>query len=714
MPLTSRTFLITGVTGFLGKVLLEDLVRRREELGVAHVFALIRPKRGLGAEERFRREVVASACFRELPEDWTRHVSVLEGNVEQSEFGLRADDVSRLAAVTHVVHAAASVQFDLPLAEAARANVTATLNALELARSLPRLTRFVYVSTAYVTPARDDEPIVEKLAPLPKSAQELYESCRAPATSQEGLLQEAGLPNSYALTKAIAEHLLVERRGDVPVSIVRPSIITASRAYPFPAWIDSAAGFGAFVMLTGMGHLRALVCDPDAKLDLIPVDEVARRVVFAALHDSGGTVIRHAVVGARQAPTVAQCWDATQRYFDIHRVDQRPGGRYLGPRGVGFSIADLAQHRMPVAMAALDSRARRRQAQKRRARTSYLNREFAYFTTRTFHFQSSLPMDDAYDGARFIDVVDRGVYRHLLKRNDSEWVLAGRSAGADVSGLRWALARPMGNAFVRMAAWLSSALFRRAMGSVTVDVRSFERALAAKPDGATLVLTPSHRSYLDFVLCSYLAFARPDLLPIPHIAATTDFQRMPLLGRLLKAGHAFYLRRGKGKDPELAGRVAALLDRGHTLAFFIEGARSRSRAFLAPKRGLLRCLQATGRTVALLPIAISYERVPEQAAFDRELAGYPREPMRLGALASWIANAWRGRVDLGHIHIACGAPVLLDRESDVHAVSHEVIDQLRHAMRPEPAPARVVDAANGDDWSASSPVPVLAGAHSAR
>jgi hypothetical protein len=54
--------------------------------------------------------------------------------------------------------------------------------------------------------------------------------------------------------------------------------------------------------------------------------------------------------------------------------------------------------------------------------------------------------------------------------------------------------------------------------------------------------------------------------------------------------------------------------------------------------------------------------------------------MRLGALVSWAVDAWRGRVDLGRIHIACGAPVFLDASSDVHAVSHEVIDHLRDAM----------------------------------
>jgi fatty acyl-CoA reductase len=261
---------------------------------------------------------------------------------------------------------------------------------------------------------------------------------------------------------------------------------------------------------------------------------------------------------------------------------------------------------------------------------------------------------------------------------------------------------------------MTTKVLRRAVDHVTVDVPSFERARAAIPNGATLVLTPSHRSYLDFVLTSYLAFARPDLLPIPHIAATMDFAAIPLLGRVLGWLHAFYLRSGQGKmDPQLAPRVEALIDGGNTLAFFIEGARSRSGEFLPPKRGLLRCLQSTGRTCALLPIAITYERVPEHEAFARELAGEPKAKMRLGALVSWTFDAWRGRIDLGRIHIAAGAPVMLDSASDVHAVSHEVIRRLRDAMLgttiPQPLPLQRDDA-----WTPPAKTSRRAGVKAAR
>ena len=41
-----------------------------------------------------------------------------------------------------------------------------------------------------------------------------------------------GWPDAYAYTKALGERALCETRGDIPVSIVRPSIIESAWAEP--------------------------------------------------------------------------------------------------------------------------------------------------------------------------------------------------------------------------------------------------------------------------------------------------------------------------------------------------------------------------------------------------------------------------------------------------------------------------------------------------
>ena len=115
---TGRVYLLTGVTGFLGKVLLEELLRQREEMGVEQVYVLIRRRGVLSAKERFWREVVPSECFSRLPPDWTSNVAVVEGQLERPDLDLDQpvrDEIT--GRVTHVLHAAAAIAFDLTLPE---------------------------------------------------------------------------------------------------------------------------------------------------------------------------------------------------------------------------------------------------------------------------------------------------------------------------------------------------------------------------------------------------------------------------------------------------------------------------------------------------------------------------------------------------------------------------------------------------------------------
>ncbi len=62
--------LLTGATGFVGKVVLYELLRRREELNLNKVRLLIRPGRASDAARRFRNEIAASKCFSGLDFEW--------------------------------------------------------------------------------------------------------------------------------------------------------------------------------------------------------------------------------------------------------------------------------------------------------------------------------------------------------------------------------------------------------------------------------------------------------------------------------------------------------------------------------------------------------------------------------------------------------------------------------------------------------------------
>ncbi len=682
---------VTGVTGFVGKVVLEELMRRQDALDIETVYVLIRRKRGTAPARRFRYEVMASRCFSLLDDGWERKVEVVAGELTEPRCGLSEDALGAVTSkITHIIHCAASVDFHLPIAQAAAANITSALNMLALARKCPRLLSFVDTSTAYVTPNYNEKAIEEALAPLPRSAESIYRSIVDGTADEESLLRETGHPNTYTYTKCIAEHLLMERRGDLPLTILRPSIISASWRYPFPGWIDSAAAFAGFVVTIGGGHMRALVANTEAYLDLIPVDEVASRAIDLALVLPPPTrvdqpSIYHATAGIQNSCRIGDTITTIIDFYTRHPVHRTPGLKYIGKPGKRFKLKDL-QHQAGPAQAAralfkvTGQRKMSRQVKRLIDGIAKLNKAFPYFTSRTFDFQSSLPIDDPQFNAReYVEISCAGIYRYLLQKDDTETAFAGARHVGDGSDMRWMVTQPKGNWAIRGSAFTVKKALKRCTELVTFDQPSFERAVESLPDGALTVLIPSHRSYMDFVLVSYLAFARPDLgIAIPRIAATSDFAKIPVIGELFRHTQAFYIKRGVGReDPDLTRQIHQLVDNKETLEFFIEGTRSRSRQFLRPKRGLLRAIQSTGATCAILPIALTYDRVPEESVFATELGGAPKPKMQLRDLLKWTGRVGRGKINLGRVHMTCAEPVILDAQADVYAVADTIMARLQ-------------------------------------
>lgn len=689
----ARVFL-TGVTGFVGKVVLEELLRRYGEEDLQKVYVLIRSDRhGHSPQERFQKEVVASPCFSKLPSDWTRRVKVISGELAEPGCGIGHEDREKLVDnVTHIINCAASIEFDLPVKEAAAANITASLNVLEFARWCTGLKNMVNVSTAYVTPHRNDaQPIAERLVPLKRPAQMIYHSIVDGTAHEKALLRETGHPNTYTLTKCLSEHMLNERRGDVPLTIVRPSIVSATWRHPFPGWIDSKAAFAGFVALIGTGYLRAVIAQYSTLLDVVPCDEVALRIIEAAFavpkKDAKEPVIRHTVAGVSHSCNIETCIDVIEDFFHRHPVDRHADLNYVGSKNLRFHYKAFKYHHGPAAAMYLwyglrGQFKKRQKAQRLVKQLNYLNEGFPYFTHNTFDFRSSMPLEDpAFNKQGYIETVCRGVYRHLLKKDDTEVLLAGREqrSGGD---LRWVWKQPWGNWAIRLGAYLVRKSLRRCTDRITFDRPSFEAARAMTPDDSLILIVPTHRSYMDFVLCSYLCFAQTNLgIAIPHIMAAEEFSRIPILGWLFKQAQAFYVKRGLGRpDPSMTHQVHRLVDDRETLEFFIEGTRSRSRQLLSPRRGMLKCLQATGQTCTIFPVTISYDRVPEEAAFMRELRGNHKPKMRWGPLLRWALSLVQGKVHLGRIHMSCGTPLTLEPETDLHALGREVITEFQKGM----------------------------------
>lgn len=54
-------------------------------------------------------------------------------------------------------------------------------------------------------------------------------------------------PNTYTLTKGLAEQIVLSKGTDLPIAIVRPSIVCAAYQEPFPGWIDNAFGITGII-----------------------------------------------------------------------------------------------------------------------------------------------------------------------------------------------------------------------------------------------------------------------------------------------------------------------------------------------------------------------------------------------------------------------------------------------------------------------------------
>ncbi|XP_068156087.1 dihydroxyacetone phosphate acyltransferase [Drosophila tropicalis] len=164
-------------------------------------------------------------------------------------------------------------------------------------------------------------------------------------------------------------------------------------------------------------------------------------------------------------------------------------------------------------------------------------------------------------------------------------------------------------------------------------VNSASMANVRKDMGRCPVLyLPSHRSYMDFILMSYICYYYD--IEIPGIAAGMDFHSMFGMGTMLRKTGAFFMRRSFSND-ELYWDIFreymyALVASYHIgVEFFIEGTRSRNFKALVPKVGLLSMALLpyfTGEVpdVTIVPVSVAYERVLEEQLFVYELLGVPK------------------------------------------------------------------------------------------
>ena len=151
-----KTILITGATGFVGKVVLEKLVRKIPDF--KKIYVMIRAKKNMSLEQRFDKQILSSEIFDPLfaknpalKSKLKQKVVPIAGDLIIDKLGLSEGDRRMITSEADVIiNCAASVSFDDPLLDAIEINFFGCQRMLQLALECSRLRCFTHVSTAYV------------------------------------------------------------------------------------------------------------------------------------------------------------------------------------------------------------------------------------------------------------------------------------------------------------------------------------------------------------------------------------------------------------------------------------------------------------------------------------------------------------------------------------------------------------------------------------
>ncbi len=186
-------------------------------------------------------------------------------------------------------------------------------------------------------------------------------------------------------------------------------------------------------------------------------------------------------------------------------------------------------------------------------------------------------------------------------------------------------ATPNGAALSALEVMLDK-VFQRIYRGLEVDQDGLQRIRQLGKEG-TLVLLPSHKSYIDFLIVSYVFYKAN--IPVPLIVAGDNLSFFPM-GPVARRAGAFFIRRSFRGDRLYAAVVDAyvrrLLRDGYSFEVFLEGQRSRTGKLLAPKFGLLSmlvnaALSRDSSNVHFVPISIGYERIIETSSYQNEILG---------------------------------------------------------------------------------------------
>ncbi|XP_060645561.1 fatty acyl-CoA reductase wat-like [Drosophila nasuta] len=281
-----KTLFLTGGSGFLGRVVIEKVLRATE---ASRIYVLIRSKRGKSPQDRiaeWKTDPLFGVLLKTQPNTLERIV-LISGDCEEPDLEI-SEEVRELLKneVQVVIHCAATVNFAEPLHKALDINTRATQLMLNLAKEMSRLVGFVHVSTAFsncVISHISEQYYPDNLIAGADKVLPIRKVCGDVLLDTMASTLMGKFPNTYTYTKALAENVIQTESGELPVCIFRPGSIVATNKEPMSGWIDNIYGPLAMVYGTGIGVLRIAPMNVRALNPILPVDYCANCILACAM-----------------------------------------------------------------------------------------------------------------------------------------------------------------------------------------------------------------------------------------------------------------------------------------------------------------------------------------------------------------------------------------------------------------------------------------------
>lgn len=282
----SKNIILTGGTGVFGKFLVNDLLKSN-----SRIILLIRADSQKQASERAKKLFKSNSIS-------SNKIVTLKCDLTQNDLGLISSDYLNLKqTTTHILHAAASTRFTLPINEARRNNVETTKKLLSFAKDCKNLEKFGFVSTAFVAGKRTG------------------------LIQEEELEHNEGFLNTYEESKYEAEMIVRSMKRVLPIVIFRPSLIIT----PFKkSGISPVNALTLGLFFARKGFLPILPGNKGNKLDIID-GKVASHAIVKIFFKETLRYLTYHVTSAQNSPSIN----------DFIRIIEQQSGKELPIRCCG-------------------------------------------------------------------------------------------------------------------------------------------------------------------------------------------------------------------------------------------------------------------------------------------------------------------------------------------------------------------------------------------